>query len=456
MARVRCPYVDDECSEGDLEGSGTFTSPDDSQDSDYDCASVSEHSDSGSADVGQNQQDPIELDREPRRRQLGSRAVEPSVSRMERSVEASNRAAGAPPAATAGFRMAAQSFLLTWPQSAELSPSQCLDYLSSLDKHEWSACVTEHHADGNVHLHAVVHFRDRKDIRNARYFDVLGHHANIKPVKGGKLNMTRALKYIAKETVPEVRGVSSFTELLLQYQKSKGAIQEIAEAVKAGKGMTDLLKEDHLLGSLMLHGPKVASFASQLEVAKEDARRKEYDIQDLKAMRCATPAAQKTWELITSWLEHMIRKPLPFRPLQMWIRGPPGIGKSLLTSWLKDRLKVYMYPREPYHDLWRPDTEIIIDDDHAPTQRVQDLLKWSAGDTMSVPMKFGTKMKSGAYPFLILSNDMPADYYTRVSLHTLDALAGSTQSRFFLVDWKHSEGFPFPVDENVKRWEPPV
>lgn len=432
------------------------------EDSDfYDSVGGSYCDSAESCDGEQDSEDSEQLGGVRRRLGVGGGAVDHGVLGVGDRVATPDNSSGSTPNRASRFRVQASTFLLTWPQ-CDRTVRQCLEYLASIDGHEWSAAVRESHSDGSPHLHAVVHFASRRDIRNARFFDLGTSHANIVPVKAGRGNLYRVLNYLQKEvlnrvegaTLPEVVGVSSFTELLIQFQKTKGVLQDIAERVAKGATMTDLLQEPHLLGALLMHGSKIGTFQSLLEVAQLEKTRKPYDLNELKAMRCQSVAAQRDWTMIISWLDHMIRKPLPFRPLQLWIRGPPAIGKSYLTWWLKNRLRLYVFPRREFHDLWSNACELIVDDDHAPTQRIQDLLRWSDGSTMTVDTKGGTKIKSGPYPFMVFSNDPPHQIYGRVSDYVLDALVGKPTSRFHYIDWVHAEPFPFPVDTTLTRWNP--
>lgn len=100
----------------------------------------------------------------------------------------------APPRMT-GFRINARNYFLTYPQCAEL-PENLLSWL--VDQNETLlTChvVQETHESGDFHLHALLRFEKKKDIRNAAFFDFNGSHPNIQACK----NVGKSLSYLKKE-----------------------------------------------------------------------------------------------------------------------------------------------------------------------------------------------------------------------------------------------------------------
>ena len=81
------------------------------------------------------------------------------------------------------FDLHARYVLLTYPQCGELAPERVGEHLESITG---TKCVIgrENHADGGIHLHCFVDFGRKRRFRNARAFDVEGHHPNVSPSKG--------------------------------------------------------------------------------------------------------------------------------------------------------------------------------------------------------------------------------------------------------------------------------
>lgn len=79
------------------------------------------------------------------------------------------------------FRFARRYALITYAQCGELDPFRVVELFSGLG----AECIVgrENHADGGIHLHAFVDFGHEYRTRNARQFDVEGHHPNVQPCK---------------------------------------------------------------------------------------------------------------------------------------------------------------------------------------------------------------------------------------------------------------------------------
>jgi len=93
------------------------------------------------------------------------------------------------------FRINAKSVFLTYPQCS-LEKQILLNFLASL-KHETAYIIVckEKHKDGTPHLHAVVNFKKKVDIRRNNYFDLNGFHPNIQSTK----NINASIQYCKKE-----------------------------------------------------------------------------------------------------------------------------------------------------------------------------------------------------------------------------------------------------------------
>jgi len=75
------------------------------------------------------------------------------------------------------FRFAAKYGLFTYAQCGDLDPFAVVDHFASLG----SECIIgrEDHADGGTHLHAFAMWESKFNSRDARKFDVCGHHPNV-------------------------------------------------------------------------------------------------------------------------------------------------------------------------------------------------------------------------------------------------------------------------------------
>lgn len=80
------------------------------------------------------------------------------------------------------FRVQGTHFSVTYPQS-DFNINEALEHLRTLTIGRASVVeviiCSELHQDGNQHRHAYVRFNRRIDLRNPRFFDFSGRHANV-------------------------------------------------------------------------------------------------------------------------------------------------------------------------------------------------------------------------------------------------------------------------------------
>lgn len=96
---------------------------------------------------------------------------------------------------TSKFRINAKSVFLTYPQ-CDLQKEHLLTFINTLKyKYSYAIICTENHEDGNKHLHAVIKFKKKVDIRNEHTFDLNGFHPNIQTTK----NINASINYVKKD-----------------------------------------------------------------------------------------------------------------------------------------------------------------------------------------------------------------------------------------------------------------
>jgi len=96
------------------------------------------------------------------------------------------------------FRLNAKNVFLTYPQCDTL-PSLLGTHLETLRPASYILVVREKHQDGHYHLHALVQWVDKINVRDNRWFDHNGFHPNIQPAR----DVSAVRDYILK-AVPEI------------------------------------------------------------------------------------------------------------------------------------------------------------------------------------------------------------------------------------------------------------
>lgn len=91
--------------------------------------------------------------------------------------------------------MDATTFFLTYPQSS-FEHDAFHNFLTTIKPVVWARVATESHADGGLHIHAVVKFGARVKTRsNHQIFDFMGRHPNIQVTR----KIKNVLEYVAKD-----------------------------------------------------------------------------------------------------------------------------------------------------------------------------------------------------------------------------------------------------------------
>lgn len=95
------------------------------------------------------------------------------------------------------FRVDAKNFAITFPATATLpfDKQQLLDHLSSITGVIYTLVCKELHETGVPHFHALVTFGRRKNVRDPRFFDYMGAHANVQAVR----NLGQWIDYVKKD-----------------------------------------------------------------------------------------------------------------------------------------------------------------------------------------------------------------------------------------------------------------
>jgi len=120
------------------------------------------------------------------------------------------------------FRINSKAFFLTYPQ-CPIIPETLGAHLESLGQHQFVLVAQELHEDGNWHLHALVIYIEKKNIRDPNYFDFEGYHCNAQSTR----DRDAVRKYILKHDPVEDACYSSGT---FEDGKAGGATRAAWEA----------------------------------------------------------------------------------------------------------------------------------------------------------------------------------------------------------------------------------
>lgn len=117
------------------------------------------------------------------------------------------------------FRLNTQRVALTYPQ-CNIGKDKVMEALLSLSQTPDKVIVAEeHHQDGSIHYHCYLQRDSKFSTRNERYFDIVGHHPNIKKEyingEGKRYSVDEGwIEYLLKEdTTPVFTGWDSLEDI---------------------------------------------------------------------------------------------------------------------------------------------------------------------------------------------------------------------------------------------------
>jgi len=320
------------------------------------------------------------------------------------------------------FQFNSKSIFLTYPQ-CEYPLSDFIANIEALFGLNIEKCIAaqEHHKDGNTHLHAAICLKNPYRTRNARCFDDLARsHPNINArFKGG---WKKAFQYVMKEgnflTLPRE------LDLITLLKKSDSKTEMITNLVRGGAGLDAI--DDQAPGYMLQHLRAVQHYHSFFELKK---KRAEFAAaQDLKVrVQVVEPYCSDWNQAIATWLEKNIRQTRIHRQAQLWIKAPPGAGKTSLLMWMEKtfKLSIYWWPKdEKWWDGYSDGAfDLIVLDEFRAQKMITELNPVLSGDPHPLSRRGAPPLvKRDNLPVIILSNFSPMECYHKVQMSQLHPL----------------------------------
>lgn len=293
------------------------------------------------------------------------------------------------------FRLAGKVFFLTWPQN-DVAKEQLLDRVVAL----WSdlafaVVAAETHKSGEPHLHVIVGFNARKDIKdaNAVLDPLTGKHGNYQTAKSAK----KVLRYVCKDGQYVTFGeVPDFSEKI-------GKLDEIAKLVSSGSTMADINKLHP--GTVLLQKRKIEDYIGWTKRQKLS--------ESLIPFSLPVVDVDGPTSALVDWMRNNILVPRLPRQKQLWLYGPPGIGKTRFIGQIRQRLRVYDMPRdEDFYDAYEDGLyDLVVLDEYKHQKRLQFMNAWCDGQPLPLRQKGCQTVKNDNLPLIVCSNFSPEECY---------------------------------------------
>jgi len=313
------------------------------------------------------------------------------------------------------WRLECQNFFFTYSQ-CPVTKERAVEFFRKLfaNKFKWCIVGREKHQDGNYHLHAVVACSSPTNFKNERFGDIDGYHGSYSAVK----IWARAIGYCKKDgdymVYPEGVDADAICTAAGRSSMSDNVMRMLAE----GASLRTI--RDTYPGYYLQQGERIRR--AHAEYAAERAVGIALGADALKKQLEGALATGLGWNQmdhlgatkVLLWIKQnffpgVVRLP---RQKQLYLFGPPGIGKSRLKDRMERYFDLYEIPNDI--DFYCGYQEGLFQgmylDEFCGGKRVQWLNKVLDGSRVTLNQKNGRVMKVTNHPIMLIANE-PLDYY---------------------------------------------
>lgn len=341
------------------------------------------------------------------------------------------------------FRCNAKRFFLTYPTCGfllTLFPSpEDFSKLEIFKDFKYVMVAYEKHKDGSDHIHVILEFSRKMNVKNPRKWDLTtklaSHHCNIGAVR----NLRLAIKYLKKGN----NFYSTFPESFMLSTTSKHA--QLVDDLFEGATPLALLKEYPSLGLQYWRN----LFAIQAAIAAVKPPPKLPDqLPKLEWEGVAYHTLSDTERVIYNWLR--VNLPVswsidggylpvkPFKSSQLALISPTNYGKSSLINLLDRFYPGYEVPKGGYYSGWTDSRYAFawLDEYHGNYMTLSDLNVWLQGSPAGNVINQKNKphyRKRQNVPTIILSNYPVRQWYTNL-FERFSFLLPTLEARLKIVD----------------------
>lgn len=277
----------------------------------------------------------------------------------------------------------------------------------------YAVVANEKHQDGTPHVHAVVGLETACRTRDERFFDdILDAHPNLQRVR----SPLGAVKYVKKggDWIEE-----GDVPIPAKDRKRKRG-DEICEMIEQGKSMREIYQSDK--GYFMKNRNDIAAMHTQLRVWDEASKKLPLDEISFKSRH--DPVLLHQDRVIMNWLVKNLLVKRPFKAPQLFISGPPDVGKTHLVNYLSQFFRIYHVPTgEDFYDLYEDEEyDLCVIDEFKAQKTIQWLNMFLQGSPCPLRKKGSQYLKVKNLPVIILSNYSLEDCYKNQDSTRLESL----------------------------------
>jgi len=348
-------------------------------------------------------------------------------------------------------------FLITWSQNSAPKEEVWRNVKEDIGKLIDKAVIgAEKHKDGGDHLHMFLLLKERKAFRASAVDKWANGVANIRLCTAGDYSLSRVALYASKENnFLEIPGTVAWATNIQENGPHKDEKKE-SKTGKMSKEVYDLFLKGVTVQQVLQDHPewavphlkKLQELRSFMEFEKSLVAPPELPWIGM-CLNIPTPEyCPKPWaKQIVSWFEEHaspyfpgptqpVKTKRPLRTPQLWVRGPPGIGKTTLIAHLTMRLRVYLPPpSESWCDEWVDGSyHVAVFDEFGGNRPLTWMNQWLDGSHLPLSRRGRAPVvKKQNIPTIIFSNRLPTDVY-HAAAATCNGSVDALVSRLCLVD----------------------
>ena len=335
------------------------------------------------------------------------------------------------------FRANCRGYLLTYPRTI-VSVESCMKWFVDKEGEKISYIIVSHekHMDDSDHLHVVVFYKSRLDVKSCTRFNgACGKQCNIRRIDEKPGSEFRVVRYVTKYgdycSWPPGFHVESYKKSI-EHSKRSGLLAEIASKMRdEGKTVAQLALDDRYAAFVLMHVTNLKRYQALLTIAAAEPTLP-YKIESdcgffmvfaqlLRTLPTGLSPedAREICSLnfaILRWLRSNIRKEVDRRQQRnLWIAAPPHRGKTHFTAWLGRMIRIVVWSAAEgrFCDAWSDaQPEVAVWDEfhsHVSVYLMNQLLDGSPFCT--VPGKGFQAVKMKDVPGIVLSNSRLRDAY---------------------------------------------
>lgn len=334
-----------------------------------------------------------------------------------------------PPESSAGrFRLSSTSIFLTFPRCAVPGAPvlRALELLAT-SKHTtilFAVVGVEAHEDGSPHLHVFAKFGRRVNFSGpsgiAALDSLVGQHGDYEVPRSA----VDCVRYCIKGGCYEELGFDAreFVTAGETRKSTKSAIY--AKMIINGSSSCDVMETDP--GYFMLHKSHIEAFESFVERKnmRDDRGGFPVDLPDDLEVDTGTVS-----HLVYDWMKSNLLCARVFKKKQLYLWGPPDMGKTSFVLLLASYLRVCYMGSELYDDDYEDNLyDFCFFDEFAGNRTLRFMNEFLQGSPMKIQKKSKPALlKKQNIPVIICSNIHPMDVYKCANVRSVEAFLTRVQ-----------------------------